>query len=116
VGARARFSDGEEVYLTGTLQIRSDGWFEFSGEINDASVCSGAFNSRYRYDAAVALPGGFGHAVHGSFGHGEFLQSGTCNDHWDESGMNVALAHSFTQAAAGLRQAVPSLHVTRSAF
>jgi hypothetical protein len=116
VGARVRFSDGEEIDLSGELQIRADGWFDFSGSVNDPR-CGSFEGSKFRYDAGVVLPGGFNHVVHGSFGHGNLGDfGGTCGDSWDESGVSVFLARDFPRNASGLYTLAPSLRVTRSTF
>lgn len=120
VGARAFFSDGEEVDVRGFLELRSDGWFLFSGEITSSGTGKGfgvTFDSIYRYDVGITLPGGFSHAVHGSFGHGDIGgRSSTTKDTWSESGNNIPLAQNFIANIRGLSNTDPSIHITRSTF
>lgn len=116
VVGRTRFSDGEEVAVSGMMQIRSDGWFQFSGKINAVSV-SGASAKVYQYEVGIHLPGGFGHTVYGS--SGRFALDNpfpNLQQSWSETGMDPRLANNFMAAAKGLSQAAlnPYIKVTKS--
>ena len=119
VVGRTRFSDGEEVTVSGMMQIRSDGWFQFSGQITSSSLGAMVSGKIYRYDVGISLPGGFGHTVHGSFGRGSVDDPGANTKHtWSESGMDARLANNFPAAASGLSHAAlnPYIKVTKSLF
>jgi hypothetical protein len=118
VVGRSRFNDGEEITVYGSMQIRSDGWFQFDGKITSSALGGLIATNIYRYDVGISLPGGFNHTVHGSFGKGGFGSTGSREDKWSESGMNINLANSFIPAASGLQAAVmnPYIKVTRSTF
>jgi hypothetical protein len=114
VVGRARFNDGESVDVSGLIQIRNDGWFQFEGNIG-----YGKSAFIYRYDVGVSVPGAFAHTVHGSFGRGRCVGcSPNLQDTWAESGNNAILANNFIAAASGLGRAGfnPYIKVTRSVF
>lgn len=120
VRGTSRFSDGDSIEIYGMMQIRNDGWFQFEGKITSSSLNSAFIATHvYRYDVGIALPGGFNHAVHGTFGHGTcFGCASKPNDSWSESGNDPRLAGNFLDAARGLQAAVmnPYIKVVRSAF
>ena len=119
VNARSRFDDGDEVRVSGLMQIRSDGWFQFDGQITSSNL-GGTFATKiYRYDVGISLPGGFSHTVHGSFGRGtEPGGIGSSEGRWVESGISIPLEANFLEASRGMGYAAsnPYIKVTKSAF
>jgi hypothetical protein len=117
--ARPKFSDGEEIAVENFLQIRSDGWFQYSGRIStDSTRDAFVQTSIYRYQVGVSLPGGFAHNVYGSFGHGSDGRSASTDSTWSESGNSPLVATNFIAASRGLGRAVayPYIKVERSTF
>jgi len=119
VNARSRFDDGDEVSISGFIQIRSDGWFQFEGRITSSSLGGMVATKIYRYDVGISLPAGFNHTVHGSFGRGTDLGGiASTEGRWIESGVNMSLGTNFLDNSRGLGYAAsnPYIKVTKSAF